>query len=644
MLLRSAPRLRRSSPSLRPLASGAAVAALLGLSLGLGACVGGPAETTSASAGTGASDTDATSSTTAEETTSTVTGSTTAGTGESDGTDSDTGGELVPPDLSCPGDPSGACDEVPGAQLEAGAAVISILPSCWERWVDVDGNAKFEATKDELFDCGCDQLCPGDPGYEGPDEGEGDNEIQAIWLAGFGNGRAVNGVRDTSAGLVGDGDGWWARAVVLHQGNTSVAIVVIDTIGYFNDEVVEIRKRLAEQGLEIDHVIVQGIHNHEGPDTMGMWGKELFKPGYDEAYGEQVRRAIVDAIFAADKDRRPVAQMVVGEVDISTYHENGVANVIRDSRDPWVVDETMSAAQLVDADAATIVTLINYGCHPETLADDNLLMTSDFSHALRRTVEKGSLWQSAPGAPGLGGPAIYINAAVGGMMTTLGVEVVNPDGDTYKSASFEKADSIGQLLGEMALDAIALGDVIDAPKLSVANRTFKIDVLNTSFQFLFEAGVLKRTTYPPEDGEGAMRIQTEMSVVNLGPIQMLTVPGEILPELTVGGYDGSRVNAPGVPLIDPNNTSPPDVDAAPQGPYIKDRMGGTYRWIVGLGNDELGYIIPDYDYQLSETMPFVDEAEGDHYEETNSLGPHIAAIVDGYADYLTTWSSHKLGQ
>ncbi|MCA9661726.1 MAG: hypothetical protein KC486_25535 [Myxococcales bacterium] len=639
MLLRSALlRLRRSAAG--------SIAGALSLSalVALAACNGGGTETASATASdSDATGTDATTgSSTSTGTTASTTGTTAS---ETEGTDSDTsGGELEPPDLSCPGDPSGNCDEVPGAQLEAGAAVISILPNCWEKWIDVDGNAKFEATKDELLDCGCDQICPDDLGYEGPDEGEGDNQLQAVWLAGFGNGRAANGIRDTSMGLVGDDDGWWARAVVLEQGNTAVAIVVIDTIGYFNDEVVEIREMLAELGLKIDHVIVQGIHNHEGPDTMGMWGKEFLQPGYNEAYGAQVREAIVEAIAAARKDKRPVSAMVVGEVDISTYHENGVANVIRDSRDPWVVDETMSAARLVDVNDETIVTLINYGCHPETLADDNLLITSDFSHALRRTVEKGSVWQSAPGKEGLGGPAIYINAAVGGMMTTLGVEVVNPDGDSYKSASFEKADSIGQLLGEMALDAIDLGDVVDAPKLSVANRTFKVDVLNTSFQFLFDQGVLKRTTYPPEDGGDTMRIQTEMSVINLGPIQMLSVPGEILPELTIGGYDGSRVNAPGVPLIDPNNTNPPDVDAAPQGPYIKDRMGGTYRWIIGLGNDELGYIIPDYDYQLADTMPYVDEAEGDHYEETNSLGPHIAGIVDDYAAYLTAWSAQALGQ
>ena len=90
-----------------------------------------------------------------------------------------------------------------------------------------------------------------------------------------------------------------------------------------------------------------------------------------------------------------------------------------------------------------------------------------------------------------------------------------------------------------------------------------------------------------------------------------------------------------MPLIDPNNPNPPDVDAAPQGPYIKDRMGGTYRWIIGLGNDEVGYLVPPYDYILDERSPYISEAPGDHYEETNSIGPSTVPAVLETAALLT---------
>ena len=194
-------------------------------------------------------------------------------------TGEDTSGEAPePPDLQCPGDRSGQCDADPQAKLEAGAAVRSIVPDCYESWVDLDENFAFKHGNDELLDCGCDRLCPGDPGYIGPDDGEGDGELQPAWMAGFGNGRPATGVRGEGVGLVGEGDGLWARAIVLRQGNTTVAIVAMDLVGWFNGDVLAARELLAEQGLDVDHLIVHSTHTHEGPDSMGMWGADTFTP------------------------------------------------------------------------------------------------------------------------------------------------------------------------------------------------------------------------------------------------------------------------------------------------------------------------------------------------------------------------------
>jgi hypothetical protein len=571
-------------------------------------------------------------------TTTTGDASTTTTTGDETTGDATTGEPppAGPPDQWCPAGPQGNCDEDAGAPLLAGAAVVSIVPNCWETYVDDDMDHRYKEGDDTLLDCGCDRICPGDPGYNGPDEGEGDGELQPLWMAGFGHDRAANGVRGAGVGMVGEGDGIWARAITLQQGETTVSIVAIDTVGYFNNDVEAVRAELDELGVEVDYLIVHATHTHEGPDTMGLWGKELFESGYFPAYRAQLHEQIADAVAGSIKDLREVASLKVGEVDVSTYHENGMANLIRDSRDPWVVDETISAAHLVDKEGLPIATLINYACHPETLASDNLLVTSDFVHALRRTIEVGSDWKSSPGESGLGGPAIYINGAVGGMMTTLGVKVTDPDGDTHEVATFEKADAVGQLLGEMALDAVAMGEEVMAPRLRFASKRFRAPVVNENFKLMFKQGILEREVFNA-DVPGKEEIETEMGLVELGPIHMLTVPGELLPELAIGGYDGSHINAPR-PLIKEDNVNPPRVDMAPKGPYLEDRMGGTYRWIIGLGNDELGYIIPEYDFQLADVMPWINEAEGNHYEETNSLGPKQAELVDTFADVLIAWS------
>ena len=78
------------------------------------------------------------------------------------------------------------------------------------------------------------------------------------------------------------------------------------------------------------------------------------------------------------------------------------------------------------------------------------------------------------------------------------------------------------------------------------------------------------------------RVVTEMSLITLGECQMLTLPGELLPEVSF---------------------------------EILERMTGFPRMLIGLANDELGYIIPPDDFR------------DDEYEETMSVGPAAAPVV-----------------
>ncbi|MCA9688847.1 MAG: hypothetical protein R3A51_08250 [Nannocystaceae bacterium] len=595
----------------------------------------GTTEATATTTGTDDPTTSGTSTTDDDTTFNTVT------------TDDPTASVPDAPEFYCPGSPSGECDDVVGARLQAGAAVVSIVPDCFETWTDKNEDSKYVKQQDEFYDCGCDRICPEDGEYPGPDAGEGDGEFQAIWMAGFGTGRATAGKRKGTQGWLGVDDGLWARAAVLRQGETTVAIVALDLVGFFNEDVIKIRELIADAGLDVDYLLVHSTHNHEGPDTMGLWGSALFVSGYQESYTQQVREAVVSAIEQSINELREVDHMELGAVDVSSYGdgEKGVANVIRDSRDPVVIDETLSAARFVDGGGNTIATLVNFGSHPETLADDNLYLTSDYVHGLRRVVEKGSMWMDAEGKPGVGGVCVYLNGAVGGMMTTLGVEATTPGGEmTFQSASFEKADVIGQLLGEMALDAISEGDSHEDLKLRVQAQSFLATVENSVLMDAATYGVIKRTPYKDPNTGKEDKLKSEMALITVGPLSMLSVPGELLPELAIGGYDGSHVNSDRYDFIDPNNPFPPEVTNAPEGPYLKERMPGEHRWIIGLGNDEVGYIVPEYDFVLAEDGPYLNEHEGDHYEETNSLGPKTAAMIDTWADFLIAWSDYVIGE
>jgi hypothetical protein len=122
--------------------------------------------------------------------------------------------------------------------------------------------------------------------------------------------------------------------------------------------------------------------------------------------------------------------------------------------------------------------------------------------------------------------------------------------------------------------------------------------------------------------------------LQVGNVRFLAVPGELLPELAVG-YDPQF--ALGHPQVKATNPAPPDLALAPPAPYLKEQLGGELPCIIGLANDELGYLVPAYDYRLHPTRPWFDEAPGDHYEETNSLGPSTTPALLGAYQTLLGW-------
>ena len=105
--------------------------------------------------------------------------------------------------------------------------------------------------------------------------------------------------------------------------------------------------------------------------------------------------------------------------------------------------------------------------------------------------------------------------------------------------------------------------------------------------------------------------RTEIAAMTLGPATFLAIPGEIYPELIFGGI----VNPEGRDF----NIDPIEV------PNIKSMMSGKYKFIFGLANDEIGYIIPKSEWDVEK--PYLYNSKRDFYGEENSLGPETAPIL-----------------
>jgi hypothetical protein len=256
-------------------------------------------------------------------------------------------------------------------------------------------------------------------------------------------------------------------------------------------------------------------------------------------------------------------------------------------------------------------------------------------------MENGVSWNSYQ-REGLGGMSLYLNGTVGGLMTPLGITVTDPDGVDHSTANFEKAEALGHLVADMALDAIEGGDTVENPSMAFEQVVLKLPIDNWGFQAMFLSGVLDRETFDWDPSEiitetNVPKLRTEIARIQIGPLHLLSIPGELFPELAFGGFDGSKIGSESDTLIRENNPLPPQLDQAPTGPFWAELLDSEHNWIVGLGNDEVGYIIPEYDFVINPISPYIDQADGDHYEETNSLGPATAGLLDEAVRKLLKW-------
>jgi hypothetical protein len=344
--------------------------------------------------------------------------------------------------------------------------------------------------------------------------GSSSDTAEPVYLAGFGRNRRATGVHDPL----------FARAVVIRHGATSVAIVALDLIGLPYERVVAIRRRI--RAVPGENVIIASTHVHSGPDTIGLWGPSETKSGVDEQYMALLSDRVVEAVEKAAKALRPVTLRVGSALVPDGF--------VKNARDPYVQDKTLTVAQLIGDDGKTVATLVNYASHPEVLMSANKEVTADFcGYMLRRIATK------------LGGVGVYLNGALGGMVT--------PDVPEH---SFFEAHRVGEGIAAAALRALIGRQPAPIARLSVQSRALPIPLENAAFRTAVAAGLLKGTLT-----EGALK--TEVTRLDLGDLTLVTVPGELLPR-------------PGLAL--------------------RERIPATHRMIVGLGNDELGYILDPDDF------------------------------------------------
>ncbi|MGC8988695.1 MAG: neutral/alkaline non-lysosomal ceramidase N-terminal domain-containing protein [Verrucomicrobiia bacterium] len=418
------------------------------------------------------------------------------------------------------------------------------------------------------------------------------NPNRPVWLAGFSQHRAATAVHDDL----------WAIAAVIDDGHTRLGIVALDAIGLFNDDVIEIRRRLPSD-LKLAHTLICATHNHSTPDLMGLWGPDLFHTGVDPEYRRLVIESVVQALIEAAKALQP-ARVAFHEIQVPTE------GLVADTRKPIVFDPDLRVMHFKRTDGnQTIGSIVAWANHPETPWGNNTEITSDFCGYLRDALEKGVIIDGRKLAAGLGGIHMYVNGAIGGLMTTHPSTIVRDpylDRD-FKQPSHEKARAVAHQLVSRLLPRLSDTNVqatTHAP-ISIRARTVLVPVDNIGFMAAPVLGLMDR------GHTGWKRLRTEVSLATIGDASIAALPGEIYPEIVNGGIE----RPPGG-----------DFDIEPvEVPPIRQLMPGRVKFVFGLANDEIGYVIPKSEWDRK--PPYLYGSTRGVYGEVNSVGPETAPIL-----------------
>lgn len=344
------------------------------------------------------------------------------------------------------------------------------------------------------------------------------------------------------------------RALVIDKDGEKLAIVAADFIGF--PRVHGDKARALVKGIPADHILIGSTHTHSAPDMYGLGMPDGSYTG-DLDYMDYVCTEMGGVINDAIANLRPAALRVASGKAEGKIAYNYYA--------PALYDPRCNILQFVDPKSKEpFATLVNYAIHPEVLGKSQGFCSPDLCGPLYDRIEaKG------------GGTCIFMNGAQGGMVTA---DCRGPEGKDIQT--WDECIRIGNLLADEALRIVADAPVQSDPVLRVAAEEVRFPV---SSELMISVVKNSPLPYKIDDDNG---VTTQMNLVNLGNAQILTIPGEALPNI---GY------------------------------YLKRNMKGEHNFLFGLTNDAFGYILTKEDFGSFERYEYVSET---------SLGEETAAVLE----------------
>ena len=336
------------------------------------------------------------------------------------------------------------------------------------------------------------------------------------------------------------------RALVLEKGDTRIAVVGIDNLGwpaYLAD-----RSRKLIEGIAPENILIGATHAHSCPDAYGFTD-EKGNTGADLRYLDWCVTQIADAVNDAVLKLEPAL--------LKTAVAKAEGKIAYNYYAPQLYDPRMGVIQLISASGKnkgkTIATLVNYATHPEILGTARKTMSPDICGPLYERIESKA-----------GGIAIFMNSAQGGMVTAD-----NRLENGREANDWNECIRIGNLMADEALRIIEPAGAKENPELYCTWKLIRFPVESQAMRSVFKNSPVAANDRNDNDFSS---VSTRINLVNIGEAQVITIPGEALPNI---------------------------------GFYLKRKMKTDQPFLFGLTNDTFGYILTKEDFDSFERYNYI---------------------------------------
>lgn len=454
----------------------------------------------------------------------------------------------------------------------------------------------------------------------------------------------INGVYDDQG----------ANAIALNDnsGRGTVVMVTLDGIGINNSDVRDIRaeaeRKLAELGIDSDIVAVNisATHCHTVPDTQGF-GLAIIPKMFQNMFSFlpflEPARSIDPEVYTMMVDGTSDAiveayrNMESGEL---YYFET--AGIGRSERNQNYLDDeydyifnkrynkegyqhVFACFKFVPHNPKSAPTVFaNLGAHPTTIDRATKLLSADFPHYIEEKMnEAGMNFAFIQGAQS----PISVNK--GGVQTQSIIDEVNAEiAAEPVNEPYYGAKTLGYEFARLILEAQADAKPVE-PMLNVKMAEVTVPMDYGLIELGAVSGLLGTTTVRDKTAPSGYSVISEVGYLELGTdIVMLTVPGELVPQLVYGEVVDKTESYLGEDW---------ELD------ITADLIGeGKTVLVMGLCNDALGYIVPDNDYApfIADSLWNTDLGEKlfgpaqRHYEEMLSTGSKAGSTIIGAVNSL----------